>query len=1263
MLSNFTDSFYFPYVGIILTVVGLLTALRFQKKPLSGYLGLCCLDIGYAVLGLGIHNDSAFIGSLSLLSFNFVARALGFLALYSLCQFTERNNSPLQGIAKARPYTATLFALSMFSAIEICPFFTPDAKHHILYGALISEDPSVLINYGYAFFLTLLNIGTLIITLFIVHKLFQGNGYTYSKSNICEDIRTSSVWQHVFFAALIVFGLSSHSFLEYLIANFADSTSRLEKFPHFAIAWNIETFLLYAGAFLLFVCGFILPALRKLLAFILVGAAFVCAVMDTNVLPLSYLFSVLVTFMAVVVTVYSFGYIKRNENIYYFLLFLMFGSVVGLVTNASYGAFFVFWEIMTISSYVLVAFDDTPKAHYAAKKYFLMSGIGALVMLPAFFALQIIPLKAISSMLPEQSAVNVLLYVCVIAIFIGFAVKAGIFPFHSWLPDAHPAAPASVSAPLSGILTKTGFYGILFFLFTAVGFGVLKNSYVCPFFGLPSIGVIMVLLGLVTMFYGEIMAYRTDEIKRLFAYSTIAQVGEICMTLGVFSSLAVTGALLHIINHSMMKDLLFLCTGVFLVRSGLNKIEDLKGLGKVMPFTAVCMIIGLLSILGLPPFAGFNSKFIMLFALADYNPVLPALMLIASLIGCVYYTRIIRILVFEKYEGPEVHDACFYIKAAMGILAAACIILGLYPELLLNTFITPVTNLIASSAGFNLSERSALDLVSITTITWRSPAIIIVLGAALPVILRKSPLQCGISSVFVLGLAAVSLIASMGYYDTLSFMFALGVTVIGAATACYSIGYMEHNHAQWRYYASFLCMCGGLAGVATSSNLYSFFFFWEIMSSWTLYFVIIHEETKASLREGFKYFLFNMIGAGFLFLGVILTIHWLGTADFAEMKDHFGNLTSAQITAVFALLVIGFLMKAAQLPFRIDIQMHPATAPTPVSGYISSVLLKSAIFGLAKLIIVFGGAGLVTQYINLEYISIASLYIGAVTIVMAAGFAVFQSDIKLVLIYSTVSQLGYMVVGISLGTSLGIAGGLLHLVNHLFFKDLLFLIAGVIIAQTHIYNMSQMGGLGLKMPKTLALFAVGAVCVIGLPPSNGFTSKWIIYHALMDQGYVLPAILSLVGSVLTLAYMAKFLHSVFLGQVKPSMEKVHEAPKTMLYPMAFLALGCIVTSLFPGLVLMAINKVLISAGLAPLDVALWGINSGKGAWNATLTAILLFVVWFAAQKVLQRFTRTQRVTSIHTCGMPEENFNPSNAEDIYSTKVLFGNWNDNKEGR
>ncbi|MCL1889832.1 MAG: oxidoreductase, partial [Desulfovibrionaceae bacterium] len=567
-----------------------------------------------------------------------------------------------------------------------------------------------------------------------------------------------------------------------------------------------------------------------------------------------------------------------------------------------------------------------------------------------------------------------------------------------------------------------------------------------------------------------------------------------------------------------------------------------------------------------------------------------------------------------------------------------CLILGLFPQVGLNSLVMPMVE----NLGLAVQEMPRL------MVAWSAPVLLLLASSLLPALLRRNPRRAGQAAALALALAAGLLLADRQSLDTLSFIFALIITLAGCANMLYSVGYMEHSHTQWRFYSFFLCMAAGLVGVAVSTDLFSFFLFWEIMSSWSLYFVIVHEENQAALREGFKYFFFNVLGAAFLFLGVVLLIQWSGGADFSLVRAALPRMEDWQILLTLLLMATGFIMKAAQLPFRIDVQMHPATAPTPVSGYISSVLLKSAIFGLVQLFLRLGG---LTQPggLGLPQVMDLAIWVGGVTIVMAALFAVFQSDVKLVLIYSTVSQLGYMVTGVALGTSLGVAGGLLHLVNHVFFKDLLFLVAGALIVRTHRQSMNEMGGLGRRMPFTLAFFAIGAVCVIGLPPSSGFTSKWIIYHALMERGFVLVAVFSLVGSVLTLAYFAKMLHSVFLGQPGPGMEEIREAPRIMLIPMGLLAAGCVCTSLFPGLVLAPLNSVLAEFSMNPLDVAPWGINSGRGAWNATLTAALFALAWAVSGLLLRRLSRKERVTAIHVCGTALEDLNPRTLTgDIYS---------------
>ena len=392
-------------------------------------------------------------------------------------------------------------------------------------------------------------------------------------------------------------------------------------------------------------------------------------------------------------------------------------------------------------------------------------------------------------------------------------------------------------------------------------------------------------------------------------------------------------------------------------------------------------------------------------------------------------------------------------------------------------------------------------------------------------------------------LAAIAFSSSK--LDIYSLCFALLIAFVGLLNILYSLGYMRHSHAQNRYYMFFVMMIGGLIGVATSRDFFSFFIFWEIMSSWTLYFSIIHEETEDSLKEGFKYFIFNYVGASITFLGLLLITVGTGTFDMSTAAQNLKSMDLRTAVCAISLMTVGLLMKAAVLPFRIDFQMHPATAPTPVSGYISSVLLKSAPYWLIRLFFILGGISVFARLAasgNTPVLLTVVSWIAGLTIIGAGAMALVQRGIKRLLIYSTVSQIGYIILGLSLGTTLGLTGALLHFLNHMFFKDLLFLAAGAIMVQAHAHNLDEVSGLGKKMPVTMAFFMVGALSLAGVPPFSGFTSKWIIYEAAMQQGQVFLAILSLVGSVLSMAYFVKFMHSAFFGVPTRNIEHVKEAP-------------------------------------------------------------------------------------------------------------------------
>ena len=1236
LLQNF-------FVAVAIGIIGCSFFLYASKRGSVLIQFFCLALLDFVILVLGAES---FTGAALTILFVGTARVLGIVTLTQLCAEAKTAKlAGLSGIGQRRPVTALLFAFSLFAALGISPFLTPDAKVFVMLAAFDAGNlPGVAV-------LVLSSIFSLVVTIGLVQALWLDHGaFSFAKEPF---INAKNLPALVLALALVLMGVYAHDLTAFVV-NFAGL--RVGSIPHIVVEWNLAGFVLFGAA----LAVTLLRNVSRIAAYALGLVAFVAAgfllLSMIEVTPLARLFAAIITVMGGLVWLYSYGYFqehctapkdKHSELVYSFCFFILFGALFGLATAKHSISFFVFWELMTASSYVLISLAATKAAGRAAKLYFIMSASAAAFLLPAILFLA----QGTGSFYWAEMSQNIhaiapaSLTLAAFACLIGFGVKAGLVPAHAWLPAAHPAAPSSISAPLSGVLTKAGIFGLILVVFMVMRSSNLWQAHSA----IISTGFFttLTIIGAITMIYGELMALMQKDIKRLFAYSTIGQIGEITLTLSVCSILATTGVLFHVLNHAIMKDLLFLASGAMILRAGGQTLHDLKGLGKKMPFTVGCTVIGLLSIMGLPPFAGFMSKYMMIVALAEKSVYLAGLMLLASLAGCVYYMRIIRVLVFEPCAHENIVEAPLSMRVPLGILAGLCILFGIMPKLGLALVVPVVGEFTTANPTF------AFNLLP--QVNWQMFSVILLLAGFVPFIKRDNPKFLGLFTAAALFAVALCVLIFRGSLDSLSFAFAMIVPLIGAVNMYYASDYMSHSHAQWRFYSFFLFMCAGLIGVATSRDLFTFFVFWEIMSSWSLYFVIVHEENAAALKEGFKYFFFNVLGAAFIFLGIATLSTHTGTLEFATLASIMSLLSKSQVTLIVSLIAIGFVMKAAQLPFRIDVQMHPATAPTPVSGYISSVLLKSALFGLAKLFFALGGLAFFANTLGRIALQEVILWVGGITIVMAAVFAVFQSDVKRMLIYSTVSQLGYMVLALALCTSLGVAGGLLHLANHVLFKNLLFLVAGALILQTGKHSLDEMGALATKMPKTFVLFAIGAMCVIGVPPSNGFTSKWIIYHALMEQGYVLLAILSLVGSVLTLAYFTKFMHKAFLGQASAKADiEVIDPPKNMILAMNVLAIGCIITSVFPGVLLFPINIILGELALPQLDIALWGIASGRGAWNATTTSIFALVLIFGSYRLLASLTKKRRISEIHTCGIaPEDLQLQESSQNVYTTPAAL----------
>ena len=1235
----FSELYYLAFLGVIILLFGELFALKHMKNLTRLLIISGVAEIGYVLIGLGIGTLEGTTGALLHIEYQTVLRVLVFLAAFSLISKVGSSQiEKLKGIGRTMPITATIFGFGLFAIMGLSPFKASISKFLIIYSSIESG------NLVFAAIGILGSVLEAIYFIYIIQKICFDKTLSHESNTDMKEKFTMLTFSLV---VLSIIAIGMGLFPDYIISStehYAASILHITRFnelPAFEIPWPTLVLIPYIGAFIIYFTGKISENLRNLLATCISASTLYFAWEYTNFDELSKIFTLIMAGIGFLITIYSIGYFKGKEyaNRYFFFLFLMQGALLGVTTSNDFASFYLFWELMTFTSYLLVIHEQTQKALRAGYKYFIMCTSGAYIMLFAILTLHAklgsFDFSIISQNLHLLSPS--LLFSLLIMFIIGFGVKAGLVPMHSWLPDAHPVAPSSISAPMSGILTKAGIYGLILVVSLVFGNELVSSLGVTANFS--TIGLIISFLGAITLLYGEFMALVQKDIKRMLAYSTMAQIGEIVITLGVGTYLSLVGSLSHVLNHSIMKNLLFLAVGALIYRLKSQEIEKFKGIGTQMPITSLFFGIGILAIMGLPPFNGFISKFLMLYANVQAGHIeLAALILFGSVIGGFYYVKLLRIIFFEKYEGPELKEAPLSMLIPLGILTSLIVLNGLYPQAGLSLVI-PAVDYIASQG--TLAVVAVPDL----SINWPLMLVVPTIGAILTFILgKKSPKIAGVSAVTTMVLTLVIIIKDFGNYDLFSASFAFLIAFVGVLNFIYSLGYMDHHgHAQNRFYMFFILMIVGLLGVSISDNLFSFFFFWEIMSSWTLYFVIIHEQTQKALKEGFKYFTFNYIGASLMFLGIVIIGAKTGIFKMSLLPSALDNLSTFDLTLSLGLILTGLAMKAAMIPLRIDYQMHPEAAPTPVSGYISAVLLKSAPFGMAKLFFVFGGIALLGKLGlsgDLPTIMYILAWVSGITIFVAASLALLQSSMKLLLIYHTVSQMGYIILGISLGSSLGVAGGLLHLVNHMIFKDLLFLVAGVIMVKTGITTLDKLGGIGKKMPITLAVFAIGALSIAGIPPFNGFTSKWIIYQASMEQGYVFLAFLSLIASVLTLASFMKFLHAAFFGQLSSDLENVQEAPWTMLIPMLLLAFACVIFGVFPGLLLGVISQIESLFGLAPVAVSLFGIDSEMGAWNAGVIGLLILLSLVIGGSVYLMGNRNIRYTKIYTCGVldlqPEE---------------------------
>ena len=403
--------------------------------------------------------------------------------------------------------------------------------------------------------------------------------------------------------------------------------------------------------------------------------------------------------------------------------------------------------------------------------------------------------------------------------------------------------------------------------------------------------------------------------------------------------------------------------------------------------------------------------------------------------------------------------------------------------------------------------------------------------------------------------------------DALSLFFGLLVATAVLVSCIYSIQYMSHDHNVREYYTLFLMLSGGVMGLVLSGDIFNMFIMVEILTFAAVALTAFRNTAKGALEAAFKYLVVGSMGSTCILVGTIMLYAQVHTLNFAQLSALIpGNLNNATKLA-FALLFIGFGTKAFIVPFHpLAADAHGA-APASISVLISGVLTKSGIYGIIRL------SYFLFQSMGLGTVQFMLVFFGCMSMFICVTMALAQHDFKRLLAFHSISQIGYVLTAVGLCTALGISAGLYHAMNHTLFKGLLFLAAGAVLHQTGTTDLDRLGGLSRKMPWTTVLFLIGAFSISGIPPFNGFASKWMIYQATYEKavesgniGFLLVTIIALITSVLTLASFVKVSQSVFFGQLPKEYENVKEVSFGMRFAMCIFALLCVVTGLFPNLV-------------------------------------------------------------------------------------------------
>lgn len=415
--------------------------------------------------------------------------------------------------------------------------------------------------------------------------------------------------------------------------------------------------------------------------------------------------------------------------------------------------------------------------------------------------------------------------------------------------------------------------------------------------------------------------------------------------------------------------------------------------------------------------------------------------------------------------------------------------------------------------------------------------------------------------------------------DALGIFMALIISIACLLSAIYSLKYMSKDNGLDKYYALFLLLSGSMLGFVFTGDLFNMYVMLEIMTFAAISLTAFRNYKDKSLEAAFKYIVTGSLGSSLILLGTVLLYTETKTLNLAEIIDILRNtseMSSITILA-FSSMMVGYAVKAFMVPCHTWPTDAHMAAPSSISMILSGVMSKTGIYAVIRILF-----GIFVLNDN-KYVGYLIIVWGIATMIVGVTMALLQHDFKRLLAFHSVSQIGYIVSAFGVAIictgkiqDLAMAGALYHMINHAVFKGLLFLCAGAVLYTTGTTDLNSISGLGKKMPFTMTMFLFGAAAISGIPPFNGFASKWIIYESASQGRVEIVTVVAVVVSAMTLASFIKVGHSVFFGPENIGGGQIKEVPFSMKVPMSVLSIGTLALGLFPRVMMKYILSPVIS---------------------------------------------------------------------------------------